>query len=109
MQALSAKLLTSFITDLRELLIQSYFVIYCNTNKFVWFTLKNEILMGELANELILSFYDPNKKCILVNDACYESMGGILLGILFLGNGKTEEKPFACMVHLLQLGIWDSI
>ena len=78
MQALSAKLLTSFITDLRELLIQSYSVIYCNTNKFVWFTLKNEILMGELANELMLSFYDPNKNCILVNDACYESMGGIL-------------------------------
>ena len=34
--------------------------------------------MGELANELMLSFYDPNKNCILVNDACYESMGGIL-------------------------------
>ena len=37
----------------------------------------------------MLAFYDPNEKCVLVTDACNESIGGLLLRV----NNNNEEKP----------------
>ena len=60
--------------------------------KFIWTKeqdLAFENLKQELTDESMLTFYDPNKKCILVTDTCYESIGGILLQV----NNNNEEKP----------------
>ena len=46
-------------------------------------------LKQELTDESMLAFYNPKKKCILVTDACNESIGEILLQV----NNNNEEKP----------------
>ena len=59
--------------------------------KFIWTKeqdLPFENLKQELTDESMLAFYDPNKKCILVTDACDESIGGILLQV----NNNNKEN-----------------
>ena len=60
--------------------------------KFIWTKeqdLAFENLKQELTDKSMLAFYNPNKKCILVTDACNKSIGGILLQV----NNNNEEKP----------------
>ena len=60
--------------------------------KFIWTKeqdLAFENLKQELTDESMLAFYDPKTKCILVTDACNESIGEILLQ----ANNNNKEKP----------------
>ena len=60
--------------------------------KFIWTKeqdLAFENLKQELTDESMSAFYDPKKKCILVTDACNQSIRGILLQV----NNNNEEKP----------------
>ena len=60
--------------------------------KFIWTKeqdLAFENLKQELTDESMLAFYDPFKKCILVTNACNESIRGILLQL----NNNNEETP----------------
>ena len=59
--------------------------------KFIWTKeqdLPFENLKQELTDESMLAFYDPNKKCILVTDACNELIEGILLQV----NNNNKEN-----------------
>ena len=71
--------------DLRELLKKD--------NKFTWeekHSTAFENLKTELTSDSVLAYYDPTKPCILVTDACNNSIGGILLQ-----KHHTGERPVA--------------
>ena len=70
---------------MRALLKKKFEKFICTKEQDLTF----ENLKQELTDKSMLAFYDPNKKCTLVTDACNESIGGILLQV----NNNNKEKP----------------